>query len=604
MFLDELYNSKNKSSMIENQIDDENSDVETTGAITGAGAGTALGTAQAAKAIKPTTIAKGARTIGSGFIKKGIPGMALGMGAGEALKYAKQGKYPQAAIAAGSGIVGSLGGPATSIAIPAVGDSINYCLDNPTDEECQFLKPKEERFDQSQIARELYHHRGILKDIGKIPIQQRSLEQQAAYEKSLRWAKNPNEQVKEVAAPNTSQSPSNDQNFDLLKQAVIDIESGGDPKAVSPKGAMGRMQVMPATARDPGYGIAPAKDFSQPELERVGTEYLKVLLNKYGGDKKLALMAYNMGPGATDAWIKRGGRMEDLPAETQAYVPKVLGRKAQYSGNEIATTPLSIRTTTPIQKTSSARRRFRNRADDVQPKSTQQNLPVGSLASIGGDEVDYRSSDFTEIDDEQTRQIKSMSKDKLLQLYRSMKRDPEMLRRMGSKIYNLVKTLLGADAKTAIAESFDTEELSELVYNELLNKYGDLVNLYGHEVVGDAIVEIILKHKIGDPIDVEKMSKKVLSNLRKRIEPEEEELEKTPVGSKDKNAMIQLQADIDKIKNTLGVKENKIYYNVLATNHEDLRNKFHLKLDSKGWFLYESDDASKKLDAARAFTIG
>ena len=132
MFLDELYNSKNKSSMIENQIDDENSDVETTGAITGAGAGTALGTAQAAKAIKPTTIAKGAKTIGSGFIKKGIPGMALGMGAGEALKYAKQGKYPQAAIAAGSGIVGSLGGPATSIAIPAVGDSINYCLDNPT----------------------------------------------------------------------------------------------------------------------------------------------------------------------------------------------------------------------------------------------------------------------------------------------------------------------------------------------------------------------------------------------------------------------------------------------------------------------------------------
>ena len=44
----------------------------------------------------------------------------------------------------------------------------------------------------------------------------------------------------------------------LLQKAVMQVESGGDPDAVSPKGALGRMQVMPATASNPGFGIKPA----------------------------------------------------------------------------------------------------------------------------------------------------------------------------------------------------------------------------------------------------------------------------------------------------------------------------------------------------------
>ena len=87
----------------------------------------------------------------------------------------------------------------------------------------------------------------------------------------------------------------------------------------SNKGAMGEMQVMPATARDPGFGIAPARSNDPEELRRVGEQYAKVLLNKYQ-DPKLAAIAYNMGPGNTDKWLAAGADMSKLPQETRGYV--------------------------------------------------------------------------------------------------------------------------------------------------------------------------------------------------------------------------------------------------------------------------------------------
>jgi len=109
--------------------------------------------------------------------------------------------------------------------------------------------------------------------------------------------------------------------------AVIQTESGGNPNAVSPKGAQGLMQVMPATNSAPGFGVAPAKDGSEAERTRVGQEYLTALNQKYQ-NPTLAAIAYNWGPGNTDMWLKGGGDYNKLPAETKQYVSAVMTRSA------------------------------------------------------------------------------------------------------------------------------------------------------------------------------------------------------------------------------------------------------------------------------------
>jgi soluble lytic murein transglycosylase len=98
-------------------------------------------------------------------------------------------------------------------------------------------------------------------------------------------------------------------------------ESGGNPNAVSPKGARGLMQVMPATARDPGFGIRPS-DGSQADDVRVGREYRAKMQDRYGGDPAKMWAAYNAGPGRLDAAIRSHGEnwLQAMPAETQKYV--------------------------------------------------------------------------------------------------------------------------------------------------------------------------------------------------------------------------------------------------------------------------------------------
>jgi hypothetical protein len=110
-----------------------------------------------------------------------------------------------------------------------------------------------------------------------------------------------------------------------LRAAIMQRESGGrrygkdGDLLTSSKGALGEMQVMPATARDPGFGIKAARDNSPDELRRVGDEYASMLLNRYQ-DPKLAMIAYNMGPGATDKWLASGADIKKLPKETQGYI--------------------------------------------------------------------------------------------------------------------------------------------------------------------------------------------------------------------------------------------------------------------------------------------
>lgn len=109
--------------------------------------------------------------------------------------------------------------------------------------------------------------------------------------------------------------------------AVVQTESGGNPNAVSPKGAQGVMQVMPTTNTAPGFGVAPARDNSEAERTRVGKEYLAALNQRYQ-NPTLAAIAYNWGPGNTDMWLKAGGDYNKLPAETKNYVSAVMTRSA------------------------------------------------------------------------------------------------------------------------------------------------------------------------------------------------------------------------------------------------------------------------------------
>lgn len=113
--------------------------------------------------------------------------------------------------------------------------------------------------------------------------------------------------------------------FDRLAAITVQSESGGNPNAVSPKGARGLMQVMPATARDPGFGIRPSNGSQQDDI-RVGREYLAKMQNRYGGDLGKMWAAYNAGPGALDKALARGGNdwLRYMPRETQDYVAKNL----------------------------------------------------------------------------------------------------------------------------------------------------------------------------------------------------------------------------------------------------------------------------------------
>ena len=108
-----------------------------------------------------------------------------------------------------------------------------------------------------------------------------------------------------------------------LLKGLVAQESGFDPNARSGAGAVGLTQLMPGTAA--ALGVTDPTD--PAESLQGGARYLREQLDRFGGDERLALAAYNAGPGAVS---KYGG----VPpyAETQGYVNKVLANAASYRG--------------------------------------------------------------------------------------------------------------------------------------------------------------------------------------------------------------------------------------------------------------------------------
>lgn len=117
----------------------------------------------------------------------------------------------------------------------------------------------------------------------------------------------------------------------IQPQHIAKVESGNTPFAVGPEvpgqgSAKSAMQVMDATATNPGFGVKPAELIGDPthdeaERVRVGTDYFNAMKQKYGNDT-LASMAQNWGPGNVDKWIAEGADINRIPPETKDYIAK------------------------------------------------------------------------------------------------------------------------------------------------------------------------------------------------------------------------------------------------------------------------------------------
>jgi peptidoglycan lytic transglycosylase len=129
-----------------------------------------------------------------------------------------------------------------------------------------------------------------------------------------------------------------------LALAVAEAESGFDDRALSPKGAVGLMQVLPSTAKEVAARLKLSNyDLRAPDDNaRIGLAYLGELSKRYRGDLHLALAAYNAGPRCVSRWRKQagGGHPGSIVLKrcaypsTRKYVARVLAARKRYQQAE------------------------------------------------------------------------------------------------------------------------------------------------------------------------------------------------------------------------------------------------------------------------------
>ena len=119
-----------------------------------------------------------------------------------------------------------------------------------------------------------------------------------------------------------------------LIYGVIWVESRFQPKAKSPAGARGLMQLMPQTAAALAkqMGVGWAKSYDPAFNVRAGSYYLRRLLDRYEGDEALALAAYHAGAGNVNKWMKSG---DGLPDFSQKYIASVFDARARFRGTPL-----------------------------------------------------------------------------------------------------------------------------------------------------------------------------------------------------------------------------------------------------------------------------
>lgn len=180
-----------------------------------------------------------------------------------------------------------------------------------------------------------------------------------------------------------------------------DFDAQGRP-ITSPKGARFASQVMPATAAAPGFGVRPAQDQSAAEYNRVGQDYFNALLQRYGGNREMALAAYNAGPGRVDRNLAANQgqlNVSQLPAETQGYIPRVINRMAGaiFPSAQAAPAPTArpaapVAMRTPEQEAADDQRIFE--ATGVRPQPAGAVAPTANAQPLG---QGLRVGDYTQV---------------------------------------------------------------------------------------------------------------------------------------------------------------------------------------------------------------
>jgi hypothetical protein len=147
----------------------------------------------------------------------------------------------------------------------------------------------------------------------------------------------------------------------------------------SSKGARGKMQVMPETARDPGYGVLAARNNSLEETARVGRDLLAALTRRHGGDVSRAWAAYNWTPPRFTATARRYGDrwVEHVPQETLNYVQENLERLGRPAPDGGPTIPVSIPTLRHVDGPDNRPIYFVHGVSEQQRRTIEAALPAG-----------------------------------------------------------------------------------------------------------------------------------------------------------------------------------------------------------------------------------